>query len=121
MPPIETNRGWLMMYHGVRIHASGSIYRLGLALFELEHPDKCLQRSQSWMFGPEEPYETNGDVGYAVFPCGNTVADDGDTVRIYYGAADSSICVATASIKQMLDWLDRDGTDCCSVASQVVP
>ena len=117
-PPIETDRGWLMMYHGVRQHASGSLYRLGLALFDKEHPEICLSRSQSWIFGPEAPYEIDGDVSYAVFPCGYTILPDGDSMHIYYGAADTSICVATASIKEMLAWLDRDGTEFTGVAGQ---
>lgn len=117
-PPIETKRGWLVMYHGVRRHASGSLYRLGLALFDLEKPDICLVRGQSWMFGPEAPYEIAGDVGYAVFPCGYTILEDGDTIRFYYGAADTTICIATGSIKQMLNWLDRDGSDLTGIAGQ---
>lgn len=48
-----------------------------------------------------------GDVGYVTFPCGYTIAEDGDTVRLYYGAADSCIALATGSIKSMLDWLDQ--------------
>jgi predicted GH43/DUF377 family glycosyl hydrolase len=117
-PPIETDRGWLVMYHGVRQHAAGSLYRLGLALFDKDNPQNCLIRSQSWMFGPAAPYEIAGDVGYAVFPCGYTVAEDGDTIRFYYGAADTCICVATGSIKQMLGWLDRDGSEFTGVAGQ---
>ncbi len=66
-PPIETSKGWLTIYHGVRQTASGSIYRLGLALFDLEKPEICLQRGNSWMFGPETPYECNGDVRDVVF------------------------------------------------------
>ena len=54
-PPIETARGWLVLYHGVRHTASGSIYRLGLALFDLDKPDLCLQRGDSWIFGPGGP------------------------------------------------------------------
>ncbi len=118
-PPIETDRGWLVMYHGVRQHASGSLYRMGLALFDKEHPEICLKRGQTWMFGPETDYETKGDVGYAVFPCGYTVLPDGDTIRFYYGAADTTICLATGSIKHMLDWLDRDGTEFMGVAGQL--
>ena len=57
-PPIETEKGWLVIYHGVRQTASGSIYRLGLALFDLEKPDVCLQRGDSWMFGPEASVRT---------------------------------------------------------------
>lgn len=105
-PPIETEKGWLAIYHGVRQTASGSIYRLGLALFDLEHPDTCLQRGDSWMFGPEEPYERGGDVKDVVFPCGLTIDDDKDTIRLYYGAADSSMALATGSISRLLEWLD---------------
>ncbi len=105
-PPIETEKGWLMIYHGVRQTASGSIYRLGLALFDLERPDVCLERGDSWMFGPEERYERDGDVKDVVFPCGQTIAADGDTIHLYYGAADSSVALATSSIRALLAWLD---------------
>jgi len=115
-PPIETDRGWLVIYHGVRQHASGSLYRIGLALFDKKNPTTCLKRGRSWMFGPEASYEVRGDVGGAIFPCGFTVAADLDTIRIYYGAADSSICLATGSIKSMLAWLDRDGSELTGVA-----
>ena len=105
-PPIETSKGWLMIYHGVRNTASGSIYRLGLALFDLERPEVCLQRGDSWMFGPEASYERGGDVSDVVFPCGQTIGADGDTVHLYYGAADSCMALATGSIRCMLAWLD---------------
>lgn len=105
-PPIETTKGWLTIYHGVRHTASGSIYRLGLALFDLERPDVCLQRGDSWMFGPEAPYERGGDVSDVVFPCGQTIGADGDTIHLYYGAADSCMAMATGSIRSLLAWLD---------------
>jgi predicted GH43/DUF377 family glycosyl hydrolase len=108
-PIIETSQGWLMMYHGVRQTAAGAIYRLGLALFDLKNPELCLKRSDQWIFGPEESYELHGDVGNVVFPCGYTILPDGDTIQFYYGAADTSIALATGSISAMLDWLDRDG------------
>lgn len=105
-PPIETAKGWLVLYHGVRQTASGSIYRLGLALFDIESPDICLQRGDSWMFGPEADYERTGDVRDVVFPCGQTIGPDGDTIHLYYGAADSCIALATGSIRALLSWLD---------------
>ena len=104
-PLIETSQGWLMIYHGVKQNAAGAIYRLGLALFDLNNPEHCLKRSDEWFFGPEEPYELHGDVDKVVFPCGYTIAPDGDTLRIYYGAADSSIALATGSVQAMLAWL----------------
>jgi predicted GH43/DUF377 family glycosyl hydrolase len=83
-PPIETEQGWLVIYHGVRNTAAGSLYRLGLALFDLETPEKCIQRGDEWIFGPKEPYELFGDVGYVTFPCGYTIAEDGDTPRAHW-------------------------------------
>ncbi|WP_348263292.1 glycosidase [Telmatobacter sp. DSM 110680] len=106
-PPIETAKGWLTIYHGVRNTASGSIYRLGLALFDLDRPDVCLERGDSWMFGPEAPYERSGDVSDVVFPCGQTIGADGDTINLYYGAADSCMAMATGSIRALLAWLQK--------------
>jgi predicted GH43/DUF377 family glycosyl hydrolase len=106
-PPIETSKGWLIIYHGVKQTCAGCIYRLGLALFDLNRPEICLKRGTEWIFAPEESYEQHGDVGNVVFPCGYTIAPDGDTLNIYYGAADTSIAHATGSIKEMLKWLDE--------------
>jgi len=108
-PPIETSKGWLMIYHGVRQTPSGCLYRLGLALFDLQTPEKCLRRGETWIFGPEEPYEREGDVGNVVFPCGYTLAADKDTLNLYYGAADTCIALATGSVRRMLVWLERNG------------
>lgn len=108
-PLIETSRGWLMLYHGVRQTAAGCLYRLGLALFDLEHPERCIARGDSWIFGPETTYERVGDVGNVAFPCGYTVDADGDGLNVYYGAADTCIAIATGSIRSMLQWLDRQG------------
>jgi len=106
-PPIETPQGWLVIYHGVRQTGAGCLYRLGLALFDLQNPDHCLKRGDEWIFGPEEPYEQHGDVGNVVFPCGYTIAPDGDTIHLYYGAADTSIGLATGSVRSMLEWLEQ--------------
>lgn len=106
-PPLLTPQGWLILYHGVRTTAAGAIYRTGLALLDTEEPDRVLARSSEWLFGPAAPYERTGDVDQVVFPCGWLLDDDGDTLRIYYGAADTSVCVATASLAALLDWLSR--------------
>ncbi len=107
-PLIETPEGWLMMYHGVRVTAGGCLYRLGLALFDLDDPTQCMLRSTKWIFGPEADYERTGDVGDIVFPCGYTISDDGDAISLYYGAADTSISLATGRITEMLDWLKKN-------------
>ena len=108
-PPIQTEEGWLVIYHGVRMTAAGAIYRLGLALFDLMTPERLIKRGDEWVFGPEEEYEQRGDVGNVVFPCGYTIAEDGDTIHLYYGAADSTIALATGSVRGMLEWLDGQG------------
>jgi predicted GH43/DUF377 family glycosyl hydrolase len=108
-PAIETPEGWLIIYHGVRKSCAGCLYRLGLALFDLNHPDVCTKRSDEWVFGPEEPYERFGDVGNVVFPCGFVVDPDGDRLRIYYGAADTYVALANAKISEMLGFLERFG------------
>jgi predicted GH43/DUF377 family glycosyl hydrolase len=109
-PLIETERGWLMLYHGVRSTAAGALYRIGMALFDLEQPERLLLRGDEWVFGPEAPYETRGDVANVTFPCGTTVGRDGDTLNMYYGAADTSVALATGSIREILGWLDRHGS-----------
>jgi predicted GH43/DUF377 family glycosyl hydrolase len=109
-PLIETPRGWIMLYHGVRQTAAGALYRMGIALFDLKEPDRCLLRGDEWIFGPEAPYECAGDVGMVAFPCGYTIGDDGDTIHLYYGAADTSVALATGSIRQLLAWLDAHGS-----------
>ena len=109
-PLIETPRGWLMLYHGVRQTCAGSLYRLGLALFALDQPEVCLLRGDEWIFGPETAYEKTGDVGNVAFPCGYTIGDDKDTIHLYYGAADTRMALATGSIKALLLWLDEHGS-----------
>ena len=109
-PLIETSRGWLVLYHGVRRTAAGCLYRLGAALLDLETAEQCLLRGDSWLFGPETAYEREGDVGYVTFPGGYTLDADGDGVNLYYGAADTSIALATGRISEILAWLDRHGT-----------
>lgn len=106
-PPLLTSDGWLLCYHGVRVTASGSIYRLGLALLDRDDPTKVLARGNEWLFGPHESYERGGDVPDVVFPCGWILRDDADTLHLYYGAADSVVCVAEASLAALLHHLEE--------------
>ena len=101
-PPLETAEGWLVMYHGVHATADGPIYRVGLVLLDLEDPRVVLHRTDEWVFGPIEPYELSGDVGRVVFPCGWVLDGPADRLSLYYGAADSVIGVATASLSDVL-------------------
>ena len=104
-PPLLTRDGWLICYHGVKTTVAGHIYRLGLALLDRDDPGVVLARGNEWVFGPCAPYELAGDVPGVVFPCGWLVEEDGDTLRMYYGASDSTMCLATASVSELLDHL----------------
>jgi len=104
-PPIETQDGWLLIYHGVRVTASGSLYRVGLALLDLEDPRRILCRCEDWVLAPKEDYERVGDVPGIVFPTGAILNQDARELRLYYGAADSSVGVATANIDDVLEYI----------------
>lgn len=104
-PPIKTDHGWLLIYHGSKNTSSGRIYRLGLALLDLKNPLKVLRRSREWILSPEQTYERVGDVDNVVFPCGLVWDKKTDDARLYYGAADTTVCLATAKMKDVLDYL----------------
>jgi predicted GH43/DUF377 family glycosyl hydrolase len=101
-PPLETPEGWLVMYHGVRVAAAGALYRVGLALLDLEEPYKMIRRCEEWVFGPDAFYEKYGDVDNVVFPCGWIWDKEEDRLRLYYGAADSYVAVATAAMSDVM-------------------
>lgn len=101
--PVETPEGWLIIYHGARPTAAGTLYRLGLALLDLDDPSKIIKRCDEWVFGPNEVYERMGDVPDVTFPCG--VVLKGDELIMYYGAADSTMAIATASLKEVLSYI----------------
>jgi predicted GH43/DUF377 family glycosyl hydrolase len=102
-PPLLTEHGWLLVYHGVKETVGGCIYRVGLALTALDEPTRLLHRLPEWVLAPLAPYERGGDVPNVVFPCGLVHDADSGDVRLYYGAADTSICVATARLDELLE------------------
>jgi len=101
-PLLRTSEGWLLVYHGVKETVSGAIYRVGLALLDLDEPTRVIARSSNWIFGPSADYERSGDVPNAVFPCGLIHDEPSGELRLYYGGADTSICLATAQIEDLL-------------------
>jgi beta-1,4-mannooligosaccharide/beta-1,4-mannosyl-N-acetylglucosamine phosphorylase len=103
--PIETEQGWMLFYHGVRNTTAGAIYRVGLALLDLNSPWKLLRRSAEWILGPRASYERIGDVGDVVFPSGAIVHKETDQLYLYYGAADSTVAVAIAKLSDCLDYI----------------
>jgi predicted GH43/DUF377 family glycosyl hydrolase len=100
VPPIKTQKGWLLLYHGV---SHRSRYRIGAVLLDLKDPTKVLARSTDPIFEPREAYEISGEVGYVVFPCGAVVK--GGNLLIYYGGADKVVDIAEVSLKKLLDTL----------------
>ena len=100
--PIKTEHGWLSIYHGVFPTMDGAIYRLGVALHDLENPAKIIGVGDSWILQPEDPWEVTGYVHNVVFTCGAIAEPDG-SVKIYWGGADSVVCVGTARIDDLVD------------------
>jgi len=101
-PPIKTSEGWLNIYHGVFQTMAGCVYRLGVALHDLTDPSIIRGVSDGWILHPEEEYEITGYVPNVVFTCGAIPEPDG-TLKIYWGAADTVMCMGTANINDLVD------------------
>ncbi|MBR9690480.1 pesticidal protein Cry7Aa [Candidatus Woesearchaeota archaeon] len=102
-PPIETKKGWILIYHAVQNVDDGRLYRVSVALLDKKDPCKVIGRLEAPLFGPQEEWEVKGDVNNVVFPQGTALF--GDKLYIYYGAADKRIAVASLNINELLDEL----------------
>lgn len=100
-PPIRTDEGWLLIYHGVHRTADGSTYCAGAALLDLEQPWRVRARPAAYLLSPTTLYERVGDVMNVVFPCAAVVEPDGE-VKLYYGAADTCVALATARLEDLV-------------------
>ena len=100
--PIKTDEGWLEIYHTVSQTCNGFIYRLKACILDLEDPSKVLKYTRGFILWPEYDYEMKGRVSNVVFTCNALLEDDG-TVRVYYGAADTNIGLATAKLQDIID------------------
>jgi predicted GH43/DUF377 family glycosyl hydrolase len=101
-PPLETADGWLVCYHGVHSTSAGPIYRVGLALLDIDDPRKVLRRTDEWVLGPTAAYERSGDVNKVVFPTGWVLDPATGVLSLYYGAGDSAIALVTANLEDVL-------------------
>jgi predicted GH43/DUF377 family glycosyl hydrolase len=99
-PPIETAEGWLIIYHGVHDTVKGYVYSACAALLDLDNPEKEISRLPYPLFFPEKEWELKGEVNNVCFPTGTVL--EGDTLYIYYGAADERIAVASLSLSELL-------------------
>jgi predicted GH43/DUF377 family glycosyl hydrolase len=100
-PPIRTDHGWLLIFHGVKQYGSDLVYRAGAALLDLTDPFKVIGRADRWIFQASAPYEVSGFMPNTVFPTGAIVR--GDELWMYYGAADTCVCLATARLSDVVD------------------
>jgi predicted GH43/DUF377 family glycosyl hydrolase len=96
-PPILVNEGWLLIYHGVSMD---KVYSLGVALLDKNNPEQVLYRPEEPILTPTEDYERYGKVPNVVFSCGQVLMDG--QLLIYYGGADSALCVATVELAELL-------------------
>ncbi len=103
--PIETSEGWLLIYHGVD---DDHVYRAGLALLDRDDPSRVIARTKYPVLEPETDFELIGDVDNVVFPEGAVVL--GDTLHVYYGAADRFVGHAAAPLADVLALLDENRT-----------
>ncbi len=101
--PIETEKGWLMIYHGVINNCNGYVYSFGVAILDKDEPSKVLYRACKYIMTPEKDYECVGFVPNVVFPCSTLVSEDG-RVAIYYGAADTYVALAFTTIDELVDF-----------------
>ena len=108
--PIETSEGWLLIYHGVLTSCNGFVYSFGAALLDLEQPWKVIARSEPYLLAPQAAYERTGDVPNVVFPCAALVDADTGRLAIYYGAADTVVCLAFATIHEVIDFVKSNPT-----------
>ena len=106
-PPIKTEKGWLNIYHGVFKTMAGAVYRLGVALHDLKDPAKIIGVGDRWILEPEDPWERVGYVPNVVFSCAAVPEEDG-TVKIYWGGADTVMCIGTANIHELVEHCLQD-------------
>ncbi|MGN0299415.1 MAG: glycoside hydrolase family 130 protein [Lachnospiraceae bacterium] len=102
--PIETDEGWLLIYHGVLRTCNGYVYRMGSAILDKDQPWKVKYRSKFYILAPEEIYELTGDVPNVVFPCATLTDADTGRIAIYYGCADTVTGLAFTTVDELVQW-----------------
>lgn len=105
--PIETEEGWLLIYHGVLATCNGFVYRIGSAILDIDEPWKVKYRTKYYILGPEYPYEQNGDVPNVTFPCATLTDAATGRIAIYYGCADTVTGLAFTTIDEITEWTKK--------------
>ncbi len=106
--PIETDRGWLIFYHGVLTSCNGYVYSFSAALLDKDEPWKVLKRGKDYLISPQTYYECVGDVPNVTFPCANLVDADTGRIAIYYGCADTVTSLCFTTVDDVMDYLDHN-------------
>ncbi len=106
--PIETDEGWLLIYHGVITTCNGFVYRMGCALLDIDEPWKVKYRSKDYILAPNELYECVGDVPNVTFPCATLADADTGRIAIYYGCADTVNGLAFTTVDTLLDHIKKN-------------
>ena len=106
--PIETDEGWLLIYHGVITTCNGFVYRMGCALLDIDEPWKVKYRSKDYILAPNELYECVGDVPNVTFPCATLADADTGRIAIYYGCADTVTGLAFTTVDTLLDHIKNN-------------
>ena len=107
--PIETPEGWLLIYHGGLTSCNGFVYSMGAALLDLDEPWKVIARGRDFLISPQVPYEQVGDVPNVVFPCAALLDKPTGRLTIYYGGADTVVCLAHGYISDVIAHARRQG------------
>ncbi len=106
--PIETDEGWILIYHGVLNTCNGFVYRMGAALLDLDQPWKVIARSKAYILAPYEIYECVGDVPNVVFPCATLTDAETGRIAIYYGCADTVTGLAFTTADDLLKYIKEN-------------
>ena len=106
--PIETDEGWLMIYHGVINTCNGFVYRMGCALLDIDQPWKVLYRTKDYIMAPWELYECVGDVPNVVFPCATLSDAATGRIAIYYGCADTVTGIAFTTVDELMGYMKEN-------------
>ncbi|MCR4576710.1 MAG: glycoside hydrolase family 130 protein [Clostridiales bacterium] len=106
--PIKTDEGWLLFYHGVLTSCNGFVYHFGAALLDLDQPWKVIYRTEPYLLSPQMPYEQIGDVPNVTFPCAALADADTGRIAIYYGGADTVICMCFGQVDEIVDFVKHN-------------
>jgi beta-1,4-mannooligosaccharide/beta-1,4-mannosyl-N-acetylglucosamine phosphorylase len=105
--PIETDAGWLLLYHGVLTSCNGFVYSTGAALLDIDEPWRVKARAANYLLSPHAGYERTGDVANVIFPTAALVDEATDRLTLYYGAADTVVCLAHGHLSEIVAFVRR--------------